>query len=111
MAEIQTVREFVASVVSALHNLEVRYSEPRVTPLPYFETMAIFDQVLAAHDAEVAANAVEDAATEANLAWVAYRPDGWGSNDSDNEALSAFLWALKWLRARAAELTRDTPSR
>ena len=59
----------------------------------------------------VAAKAVEDAATEANLAWVAYRPDGWGSNDSDNEALSAFLWALKWLHTRAAELTRDAPSR
>ena len=68
------------------------------------EAVVSFDRWLAAHDAEVAANAVEDAATEANLAWVAYRPDGWGSNDSDNEALSAFLWALKWLRARAAAI-------
>ena len=58
MAEVQSVREFVANVVNSLHSLEVRYSEPRVTPLPYFETMAIFDQVLAAHDAAVKAEAL-----------------------------------------------------
>ena len=65
MAEVQTVREFVASVVGALHDFEVLYSEPRVTPLPYVETMAIFDQVLAAHDAEVAAKAHMEALEEA----------------------------------------------
>lgn len=61
MAEVQSVREFVANVVSALHNLEVRYSEPRAVPLPYAETMCIFDQVLAAHDAEARAKAHAEA--------------------------------------------------
>ena len=60
-----------------------------------------FDRWLAAHDAEVRAQAVKDAADEANLAWLAYRPHGWGSNAEDQEALKAFVWALKWLRARA----------
>lgn len=67
MAKVQPVREFVASVVGALHDFEVLYSEPRVTPLPYVETMAIFDQVLAAHDAEVAAKALYEAARAAAI--------------------------------------------
>lgn len=51
--------------------------------------------------AEVRAQALKDAADDANLAWLEYRPNGWGSNAEDQEALNAFLWALKWLRARA----------
>ena len=93
MAKVQPVREFVASVVSALHNLEVRYSEPRVTPLPYFETMAIFDQVLAAHDAEVAAKALYEAARDAR----AEKADG----------LLRGVVEVTWLRARAAAIRAE----
>lgn len=91
MAEIQPVREFVADVVNTLHNLEVRYTEPRVMPLPYYETMAIFDQVLAAHDAEVAAKALEDAADD-------YRA---------NLTAMTGPQAREWLRARAAAIRAE----
>lgn len=93
MAKVQPVREFVASVVGALHNLEVRHSEPRVTPLPYFETMAIFDQVLAAHDAEVAAKALYEAARDAR----AEKADG----------LLRGVVGASWLRSRAAAIRAE----
>ena len=60
-----------------------------------------FSEWLTAHDAEVRAQAVRDTADAANLAWLAYRPNGWGSSAEDQEALDTFLWALEWLRARA----------
>lgn len=98
MAEVQPVREFVASVVSALHNLEVRHSEPRVTPLPYFETMAIFDQVLAAHDAEVAAKALEAIADEWQMGgWTVVTP----ALRTLEDRLAAADVMTTWLRVRA----------
>lgn len=87
MAEVQTVREFVASVVGALHDLEVLHSEPRGQPVPYF------DQVLAAHDAEVAAKARYEAARDAR----AEKADG----------LLRGVVGVTWLRARAAAIRAE----
>lgn len=62
-----------------------------------------FDALLAAHDAEIKAEALEEA-VGASMEWISFKPDGWGSNPADQSAITAMSWVLDWLRDRAAAI-------
>ena len=67
---IQSVREFVANLAGALYHREIhwepkgliedRLRDERAKPMPTHEVLAVFDQVLAVHDARVKAEALRE---------------------------------------------------